>query len=251
MVKQDLNFIFSIFGIFALILSLVALMPQDYNELQNLPDLFSEDDIPNIDLMHGLCLWLPFDGVVLDKSGFRNDGVNYGASYVAGKFDRALNFSANDYVEIPYNASLWGFSAFTLAVWVKPNTVYINQRILINLRSATLDRFFALQLWNNRWWFSLATSTGETVLNPSVSFPVVGEWTFLVADWNSTCVNLYSNCTLLASGVRDGVLDSVNNVFEVGIYNAVSQPLDGTVDDVRAYNRVLNQDEINALYELP
>ena len=59
--------------------------------------------------------------IMPDLSGNGNNGIIYGASWVDGKFGKALSFDGqNNYVEIPYNSSLDNFQAITISFWMYP-----------------------------------------------------------------------------------------------------------------------------------
>ena len=163
------------------------------------------------------------------------------------RFGDVLNFITNDYVEVPYDASMWGLSAFTVSAWVIPNDAVSNQRIMINLRGATAGHYYALQIWNTVWWFSLDTDADSAILQNTT--PVVGERAFLVGTWDGTTIKLYLNGKLLASAACAGALTSTGNITEVGIYNIASQPFDGIIDEPRMYNRALSPEEIMSLYK--
>lgn len=225
-----------------------------YSNLTGVPSSFPYGNltgVPNVDLMHGLVLWLPFDGVALDKCGYDNDAMVYGASWVGGKYGKALSFDGNnDYAEVPYNESLWGFTSFTVTLWMNPNVATGEHRGLINLKGASLSQYFSLQIWQSKWWCDLVTSTGGTSLYPNSPLPVAGKWAFLSMMWNGSTMRLCVDNIEVSSGARDGVLTSTGNILEIGIYNQVSQPYVGFIDDVRVYNRILSNIEGNALFTL-
>ena len=58
-----------------------------------------------------------------DSSGYDNNGTIYGATWVDGKFGKALYFDGDDYVEIPYNSVFDIQDAITLEAWIKPGKV--------------------------------------------------------------------------------------------------------------------------------
>jgi len=61
-----------------------------------------------------------FDGDAKDSSGNGNDGTVYGASFVEGKFGKALSFDGvGDYVQTPISSG----TTYTLEAWIKPNAL--------------------------------------------------------------------------------------------------------------------------------
>ena len=70
----------------------------------------------------GLVAYYPFDGNAQDASGYGNDGISYGPTLTEdreGKANSAYLFDGiNDYVQVPYDASLDINHAITISAWV-------------------------------------------------------------------------------------------------------------------------------------
>jgi hypothetical protein len=62
-----------------------------------------------------------FEGDAKDSSGYGNDGTIYGATFVGGKFGKALSFDGvDDYVEVPDSPQLSGSGKdLTVEAWIK------------------------------------------------------------------------------------------------------------------------------------
>lgn len=210
--------------------------------------------VPNIDLMHGLCLWLPFDSVGLDKSGYRLDGSVVGATYQTGVFSKALNFSGlTDGVDITASSLLdYQGLPFSISFW-------------LNWTGASSRRY----IWDNRGTGSIFI----IIVDPTnilkmiavdnnndeiAAFYTINTNTFYhavcVFDSSANYLRLYLNGSLVHSvtwtdkvgGSSSGTKVVGNAVGRLSGYNFC-----GILDEFRVYNRVLKSSEILALYNLP
>ncbi len=72
-----------------------------------------------------------WNGKVMDWSWYKADGMVSGAQIVSGIKGGALYFDGvDDFVEISDHPGLHPFGDFTVAVWIKPDDVTMNQTIL-------------------------------------------------------------------------------------------------------------------------
>jgi len=183
-----------------------------------------------------------------DKTPYENHGTNYGATLTIdrmGQGNRAMSFDGvNDYVEIGTLSSPLDIGAgATMEVWVKPKKTDKDVFIVCN-DYADQSRFY-LTLYAGNYKYGLgATGTIDTGISA-----VVGQWANLVIVVKSdTKADVYLNgnyVTTLSytSEPEDVTWLTIGRYFESLDYN-----FNGTIDEVRIYNRALSADEIDTLY---
>jgi len=149
-----------------------------------------------------------------------------------------LNYTTGEAVYDDYN---WNETHtndnFTISAWIYPKDsgtspiIYkpFSYSLLINSNNGT-----ELKL-NNETNFS---SSGTIELNT---------WTFVLASYNGTNMNLYIDTNKSSHTYSDGYYKS-SNTFEAIIGKDASNYFNGTIDEIRVFNKALNEDEINLLY---
>jgi len=210
----------------------------------------------------GLIAHWEFDegnGAIAYDSAGNNDGVVYGAEWVDGALDGALEFDGvDDYVSVSDDDSLTPASALTISSWVYINQISWPDRTAIVCKYYYGDRGYYLLLGKN---LDPDTSTvGMAVAkSPTASGYVThgtaplqpGQWYHVATTYEPDHMEVYVN------GVEE--VDNIDAAIPDSIYNN-SQPLyigydtdkdayfDGIIDDVRLYGRVLSAGEIEDLY---
>lgn len=238
-------------GLLALVIALAGLIQVSYNDLADLPELFDVDDIPNIDLQHGLCLWLPLDGSFLDCSGYYGDYLNSGCVFVSGVYDDSVDFgSGNNYFVVSDSDVLGIDDSLFIFCWLYVPLSYDGsvQRIIYQRDGfkVTLDDYL---------YFAVTDSALEVSVH-SNSYLSKSCWYYFYGVASGGSVYMVLNGTLQSDvDVFSGSFD--NGVFDIyfGCHvNSGSVPdagyYVGLIDEVRIYNRVLSNYEINALCTL-
>lgn len=266
MANDKTTSVFSILGVFALIFSLVALTNSttNYNDLENKPDYSDYWNTLNyLDLVDSLndnlVLWLPLnDGVdnASDYSGFMNHGVIYGASWVDGKYGKALSFNGStDYINVLHDDTLSIFDEITILMWVYiptdgdiPHSGFVNK----GDESSGLGNAYMLWYNTNPNQLQFKICIGSSAYTSGSNNFVRGAWQ-QIGGWYDG-----NNVKVILNGVFDGTTypsasGAINTVSDdVHIGRGYSgKYVNGTIDEVRIYNRALNVDEISVLYNLP
>ena len=203
-----------------------------------------------------LVLYLPSNegegDIVADASQYGNHGVIKAGKWTDGKFGKGLEFDMETSdVQIADSDSLDLADAFTLAVWIKgrevqegytriidktqwPNSGY---NICINESSRTLQ----CEFFNGGTGFSAVATTR---LDDDQWHYVVG-----VFDSKSRTLKVYTDGALEKESKTDGTAPGVNEQdLHIG-YNGFQgdHRFNGIIDEVRIYDRALNEDEINEI----
>ncbi|MCK4811006.1 MAG: DUF11 domain-containing protein [Methanosarcinales archaeon] len=190
--------------------------------------------------------------VLVDSSGNGNDGVIHGATWVEGKYGKALSFDGrDDYVEIPDDKSLkFGTGDFSYSLWFKANSIssgHSNQLLCKRDNGGNYE----VQIDSNRKvrTYSAGILDSTTIINHGtyyfVSIVRSNEKLYLYINGmmeSSTIIpqsaNVNSNAPLCIG--RD--LHRINK-------GAPEEYFMGIIDEVRIYNCALSAEEIKTHYE--
>jgi hypothetical protein len=210
----------------------------------------------------GLVGYYPFNGNANDLSGGNNNGVVFGGVAITtdrfGNTNSAYSFDGiNGYIKIS-NASNINNNNFTYNWWVTgisfPATEGSNMLEFGSQNFAGGHTGQAFSINNN-----YVSTTGWRVSSGNADFSVVGfqngtlpntnTWYNVTVTRNDSIVRLYVNCQLIASGLTNGLLPYYNSPLDMFIGSraqlSLTQYFNGKIDDIRIYNRALNQTEIN------
>jgi len=208
----------------------------------------------------GLVARYDFNGDSTDVSGFGNDLANNGATYNAsgGRFgtnDGAYTF-ANAWLNTTTNL---GFptanGARTICAWFKASGTYGAFNGVVTYGGSATDTI-GLNITDSKT-ASLYLSYGGTT--PVTSFSQANTWNMACAVNLGTAptgsMQFYYNGNLIntATMAASTVMNTTNPILYIGNLGAASNynPFDGTIDDVRVYNRALTASEIQALVQQP
>ena len=173
-----------------------------------------------------------------------------------GTVGNAMSFDgADDYLKFTNNPSCnltnidWSAGAWVYSVGVQNFQAFLasdgltagnGSEVLYFEKNGATYRFTG---WKNGGTQTAGTST--LVLN---------KWYYLMAARNSTSLNLYVNGVLDNADTsvtpNFGCLGREGQFMEIGANGGGSENFNGTIDEVRIYNRSLNVTEIQNLYQL-
>ena len=197
-------------------------------------------------------LWLPMDledNQVYDYSSFRNHGTVYGASWVDGKYGKALNFDGiDDYVEVNDSSSLDVSTGITLMAWVKPQDMSeVAWNGVINHGGYYGDgKGYSFIVMLNRVRVEIHGLTTEYLDIGGLTLSN-GVWYFVVATYNGSKIEFFVNSKSIGSVSVTGTILPSGSTLRIGDrYN--NDRFKGIIDDVRIYNRALTAEEIGWLY---
>ena len=200
-----------------------------------------------------LKLALPMDEgsgtVTYDKSGNNNDGTISGATWVDGKYGKALSFDGiDDRVEVAHNANLYMPNGFTLMAWAKPNPPHPEVLGFVAGKGSWAEGFWGFYLdANNKVYYQLRL-TGSTIEKGGAIVLPSNVFSHITLVWDTSALKLYVN------GVFDNQADAVGSLpnlaepFVIGRRYAAGYWFSGSIDEVRIYNRALTAAEISDLY---
>jgi hypothetical protein len=192
-----------------------------------------------------------FDGDAGDSSGNANRPIvtNGSPTFVAGKYDSALDLNGTDqYLMLPANM-LASVTNFTIAVWVNWDGGSAWQRILDFGNDATQYLFLTPSSGSGTLRFVVTTNNywNEQIVETS-PLPV-GQWRHVAVTYNGSAVSLYTNGVLAASAavtIPPGSFNPALNYLGKSQYEG--DPLfNGRLDELYVYNYALSPTEISRL----
>jgi hypothetical protein len=211
------------------------------------------------DLSDGLIAYYPFNGNANDESGNDNHGVIRGPTLTKDRFghqEQAFYFDGQgDFVEIPDTPAL-NPARLSISVWVMVDSTASSSDIdIISKDGETYQRQYLLTR-SERGHFRahIGQANGSFYWYDGSISPTAQQWYHLAQIWDGQTLELYVNgkpdVATYRQADRAGVIISEQPVRVGGGAPVGQLPLwfKGMIDDIRIYDRVLTQAEIEALY---
>jgi len=207
------------------------------------------------DVTTGLIGYWKFDettGIILtDSSGNGNNGVLMnGPVWTTGKSGNALSFDGvNDYVSL--GTKTLGYTTLTVSAWLKYNKACSGNYGGLISKDGSSD--FALTIacgLVNGYPVSFVQNEAGNASGSIYSSKNVldGNWHHMVMTQDGTYNRLYldgafQNQFALAGNVDDDIIP-----ITIGSYSTLNNYFNGSIDEIRIYNRALDSTEIQFLY---
>jgi len=211
-----------------------------------------------INLAQGLVSYHPFTGNANDAGPNAIHGNVSNATLTSdrnGNANSAYYFNGNAFIDLPNN-NAYSFSpqgTFSISVWVLPdqNNTWPAQAVVVK---APLHTDFNMSAWNyGTYIFSYKAMSGYAynhILNGSTTFVQNLCWYNITSTYDNGKWHLYVNGRL-----EDQNLSQTNFILQDGFSRIFfgkkgesnGDWYQGKMDEVRIYNRVLNQQEIDSL----
>jgi len=194
-----------------------------------------------------------------DSAG-NNDGTIYGAQWVDGIIDGALDFDGvDDYVDCGNTfASVTGSTTKTITAWAKSDTADYsgqadgNGRIITLYRESGYSGFSMLAKGSLATWQGLYATAGNYYNYIDSGVAIVADTsTHIALVQDGAGVYIYIN-GVLANSSTDAAAPTMRRLVnaDIGSYwGGYSSFFNGRIDDVRIYNRALSEEEIEQLYQ--
>jgi hypothetical protein len=201
----------------------------------------------NIDLQNGLIGYWPFNGNAIDESGNGHNGSVYGATLTSdrnGNPNSAYSFNGNNSIKLSLVDPLYT-KDFTVSIWANRFSCNSSYCFPISKGSSGDWHYFAIYkdmvVLSESSSNNLAINFKETVSN--------NKWYHYVVTRNNNVIKVYLNNTL--QGIITETINLSNNYnWVIGSQNNGVTPHNfvGIIDNIRLYNRALNESEIQFIY---
>ena len=177
----------------------------------------------------------------------------FGATWTSdGKFGGAYSFDgSNDWVKVDYSSEIALSDAITVSAWVKVNSFDDWQQIVMKGdNNPKGDRDYQLQIGKAGTTDSkkAAFGDGSTVVKGSTIL-LENTWYHLVGVYDGSELKIYLNGNLDGTLSYPGAFPTSNNYLAIGRLGTVNaEYFDGTIDEVKIYNKTLTGTQISTLY---
>lgn len=208
-------------------------------------------------LSAGLITHLQFENDFKDRYG-SNDGDNASSpndvSFDTGKEGRAIYFDGSDYIEVGGNDfNPEGSSGYSISIWVKSGMSNTNNNCYIGKHNLTGGNEFLFGYFSDL----LKVYVGAASVTVSSTTEPFGTWTHYVVNGKtystSTDVTVFRNGLQIWTGTINDVMtiNSDSKPWVLGQEWDGSSPSDyfqGTIDNLRFYDKVLTIEEVKQIY---
>jgi hypothetical protein len=197
-----------------------------------------------------------------DSSGNGNTGTSHnGPTWVNGKYGRALSFDGiDDYVEVLDSPEL-NPSSITIMAWVNFRGFPLqgmyqwrNSMIISKGTDVHINGHYCLftQLVNEVLpYFQITESSYWTWVGGTTNI-VENQWYHLAGSYNGSVMKVYVNGVLEGEQSRNDPRTSNAGNLQIGALRMLGEEYwtNGTIDEVKIYNRALDQQEIQMAMQL-
>lgn len=221
-----------------------------------------------VNLTSGLMAYYPFSGNANDASGNANNPIFNNATLTEDRFgnpNSAYSFNGTDnYIRIRNSTTLNSSNQISICAWVKiadfyRGTCHGNNVVMkgdADYQAGDYKiRFDDSYITNSQNCYQSNTDvTHETffginsTLNSNTPFIQPNQWYSVVYTCDGVTAKIYVNCKLAGSGPANGLTFTNGDDLFLGSMNNAQYPywFNGTMDEIRLYNRAINEDEIKA-----
>ncbi len=223
------------------------LSTQEIDDLYHENGWTGESNFPS----HSLIGYYPFNGNANDESGFNNHGTVHEAKLTNDRFgnsNSAYQFDGvDDYIEIPDNV-VNNLPQGTFSAWFKLDELNRQHALIDKTETYNINYLQIIVHSNNRLRVNINVAYGESLRLYSNTVFTKDTWYHVSVTWDGSYWKIYVNGQLDAQAPRDRGVPTGSRRLFIGIVDGGRSPLKGTIDDIRIYNYVLTDQEINTLY---
>lgn len=199
----------------------------------------------------GMVSWWPGDGNANDIQNGNDGTMQNGATFAVGRVDRAFSFDGvDDYADMGF-AGIMDNNDYTIDAWVNVNSLPSSGDLRPIIKLGTGDQ--SLVITNNYFGATGFTfisyyAAGQNDFIWQGSLPTVGRWYHVAAvrDTSANEMRLYVDGVLVASRALSSPTAYYSSSL-VRVGERAGKFLNGLVDEIEIFNRVLATSEIEAI----
>jgi hypothetical protein len=178
------------------------------------------------------------DGDATDLGG-NYDGTASNVAYGDGKFGQCAVFDGSSYLSIPTD-TINNKSHISISIWLKPNGDPIYDNLWFSSSVGQLRAQVKVGLGISFYVNGTRIDSVDNVLSDGV-------WSLITITYNGTTFKAYKDATEIASGTASGTINETL-YFRLGYTTNSTELLNGSIDQVRIFNRALTSEEVTTLY---
>jgi hypothetical protein len=180
-------------------------------------------------------------------SGFSNPSTAT-SGWTDGRLGNALVFDgSDDHVTVPDSPSLSITGDITVSLWFKTAGGVVGDRLIDPRSSTASNTFNMLFLGGDTVAFTIDTGAGVSSQSPTSYSD--NNWHHVVGKWDGSDIYLYVDGVQVDSDPQTGSMDNLSAPLIIGDRFDFVGPFNGSIDEVRIYNRSLSEDEVYGLYQ--
>jgi len=172
-----------------------------------------------------------------------------GVARTTGNYGGGLTLDGvNDYITAPNSSSLnIAGSGLTLGMWINPQASGSDAVVLGKFWNATMTSpyyQYGLELTGGTIPnFFIGSSGGPLSASMGSALPL-NQWSYLAVVFDGSQVRYYVNGALVTTASLSATITARNNGFQIGADNNIQQFFNGSLDEVRIYDRALTAQEV-------
>ena len=204
--------------------------------------------------------WFPFDENSGTTAANKISGGNTGSLMGSaawlnpGKVANALNLPGNSYVRVANQPQLnFGRGDFSIDAWIRINQGGSSVRMIVDKRTSGIVGYLFFVYQNNKLGLQLGTGTYANYFSPNIPNLPDGNWhhVAVTVDRDSpTGARFYFDGNLNGTANPTAINGDLTNAdpLRIGSELGTGNFLNGAIDEVELFNRVLTPEEIRTLF---
>ncbi|MFA7381016.1 MAG: LamG-like jellyroll fold domain-containing protein [Bacteroidia bacterium] len=218
--------------------------------------------VANGQVTNGLVAKYSFNSANANDEVGSNHGTVNGANLTTDRFgnaNKAYNFINGDYITLP-NAAVLKSATMSISLWAKIDsfaTSNVVTNYIYSIVNSTTNAYFAtlcLSVYTPNGKYLSVSQNGptESVLGFSANAAPSG-WQHYVIAIDQDSMRMYIGGQKEYSVYKGFALNYTSDSIYIGQSGNTNYPgnLNGSVDDIKVYNRVLNATEVSSLFNEP
>lgn len=169
--------------------------------------------------------------------------------------------ASSNYLTVPYNAVMAVTSGLTSCAWVNPSSATM-QRVISRYTSASVDtEIWGLDVYQSNCRMLMGKVTMGGLLGQTATYSVdtaaggsvpAGVWSFIAGTWDGSTMRVYVNGVQVGTFARTAAVLTSTTAMSIGADfrggTTAAEFFDGSIEDVRLYNRALSANELLSIY---